>query len=406
MEKVRNQMKKVGIIAVLVCLIVVMPVLAQDGVTAVDIRYDEVVTDTITEEAFFDWWILPAREGDVIEVVMDASEGLVPLIGLLDEGRNLVARSDDDGVAEVNGRALLRYTALQDGEYIIVATREGNENGTSTGSYTLSVRRANVTAPNTTNELQPVEFRCGEFTAITATTILFDDDPDVNAFYRISVYGLDDFQPVIHISFIENELTDCSRDAQQMMGDSLSLPDGTTFTVDEDTSDHAAQVNIRATGVPVGAVTVLVGSEDGAPGRYVLVLEGFSIAAPGDRDLMTVRIGPRARATDMQFYMLAGERTRLDPFLLWEVDDFTEIICDDIGRRDCTAVPSFEGSSITLTAGGGRTLTSDRFDAGLLLNPGTPDPMYLRLGSRGDATAGSYSVVILGELPPATTDSE
>ena len=47
------------------------------------------------------------------------------------------------------------------GDYIINTTRDGNADGATTGTYNMTVRRANSENVNL-NPLQPVEFRCGE----------------------------------------------------------------------------------------------------------------------------------------------------------------------------------------------------------------------------------------------------
>jgi hypothetical protein len=46
------------------------------------------------------------------------------------------------------------------------------------------------------------------------------------------------------------------------------------------------------------------------------------------------------------------------------------------------------------------TLTGDRSDAGLLINPGNPDPVVVQLSSREGKTHGTYALVFIGQLPP------
>ncbi len=397
-------MKKTISLIILFCLALTIPALAQDDINSVgNMSYGDVVEDTLTEVAFFDWWHIQVGAGDVVYVEMIAADGLVPLVGLLDSGGNLVARSDGERIAEINGVADLQYVAEIDGRYTIVATRDGNENGTSTGSYTLAVSLMN---PDTERPdlYQDVEFRCEDFIVTTAATIIFDEDAEQIEFFRVSVYGLDGFQPAIRAHTETNDFTYCSHDTLDMGGDSFTLPGEETLPlpdVEDDVNlDQAARLNLRSTGIHFGPITYTIGSEDGSPGRYMAVIEGFSISPSSDRDYLTVQLGPLARETEMLLYMVGAENTRLDPLLRQIFEDNPEIICDDAGRRDCANVPSITGAGATITSGDGVRVIGDRLDAGLLLNPGNPDLMILEMTSRGGETHGEYALIIIGELPP------
>jgi len=68
----------------------------NDDLTIAPIAFDQIVADTITEMAIYDWWQISLQADDVIVVDMQAFEGLSPLIGILAPDNELVARSDAD----------------------------------------------------------------------------------------------------------------------------------------------------------------------------------------------------------------------------------------------------------------------------------------------------------------------
>jgi hypothetical protein len=368
------------------------------------INYDDVVSATITNSAVFDWWGIEAQAGDVIYVQMVARDGLAPLIGILSPGGDLKVCSGGvvpncGGDSVPDGTVEVEYTAEIAGKHRIVATRQGNLQGTTIGSYTLTVRRAN--APNTViNPFQEVEFRCNDMLVTTAATITFAEDASQTEEYRISVYGLDGLQPVIRVYLEDIDFTDCSQDAKAMLLDSFTLPGEETRTVTDTENKLQAQLIIKDA-PQVGFVTLTIGAEAGLPGRYMVVIEGFSIGSPGDVDSIEARLGPLAKDTEMFVYMVGSANSRLDPFMqLGTNDPFAEdqVLCDDAGRRGCEDVPAFTGAGVEFSDGA--KVWGDQFDAGLRLAPGNPDPISLEFRSKNDNTHGDYAVVIIGELPP------
>ncbi len=386
-------------ILLLISLALVCPVLAQDDTpTVAAIDYDAVVEETISDAAFFDWWRLQAAEGDVLMITMTARDGLLPLIGLLDPTGDLVATSAD---GQINGTVQLEYTTLQEGPYTIIASRVDNVDGTSTGSYALEVRRANP--PEQLQNLhQPVTFTCEEGEVVTAATLEFAEDIPVDGAgltHRITVYGIDGFQPVIYVEFhSDQDFQTCNTDANQTLDDTFTLPGEAPRTVTADNLHTVSQLTLSGAEL-MGVITLRIGSLDGTPGRYMALIEGFTIDPDDDSDLFEVRVGPRAAAdTALHIYMAAAENSRLDPFM--EILDDSNITCDDAGRRGCEMAASFAGAGAVLHNSGGMTLTGDRSDAGLLLAPGSPDVIVpVLLSSRQAGTHGGYVLVVIGELP-------
>ncbi|MBA3873661.1 MAG: hypothetical protein H0X30_31395 [Anaerolineae bacterium] len=383
----------------LVLLSSVLPALAQDqtdSVTVTEITYDSVEQDTITNKAFYDWWRIQASAGDVVVVEMGGSDGLAPLIGILDTSGNLVAKSTE---GEPNQSVSMDFTVPKDGQYTLVATRVGNGDGTTTGRYAIRVRKANP-AEDTTNpdQYETVTFACQNFEATNVVTLRFAEDPRPNLRYRITVYGLDGFIPVIRLNFDvpgQAPYEICNTNADATLNDSFTVPGEAARTITKDNIATASQL-LFAGADKAGFVNVTIASKDGTPGRYFAVIDGFSIGTPSNSDLYDVRIGPLAKLTPLTVYMVAAENSRLDPYMKWGSGNME---CDDAGRGDCKAVPTFNKAGVTLHEGTGTTITGDRSDAGLVLAPGTTDIMTLEMASREGITYGDYALVLLGQMP-------
>jgi hypothetical protein len=380
----------------LLLLLSAAPLLAQDTSLSADISYGSVVEDTLTEEAFFDWWTIQAGAGDQMVVDMAASGGLEPLLGILDSGGTLVTRSEEGAP---NSTITLEYTVPTAGQYIIVATRAGNQNGTSTGTYSLRVRRANAPV-QTVNDLQDVTFRCESYEVTTAATLRFAEDRQPDLSHRVTVYGLDGFQPVIRFYTDQPQPFElCNTNADETIGDTFTLPGEEPRTITADQLDTVSQMVVSGA-EEAGTLIFTIGSRDGAPGRYMAIIEGFSIEPRDDVDALDARIGPlAAQSTSLLVYMVAAPNSRLDPFMLLPGEE-TDLTCDDAGRRGCLDVLSFDGAGAVIHEGGGTELIGDRSDAGLLLTPGNPDSMVIELSSRDGRTHGGYALVVIGELPP------
>jgi hypothetical protein len=391
-------MMKVLFTTLLCALAILLPAQAQDPETpsVLPIIYDAEVTETITQNAIYDWWQIEALSGEQMVVDMWASDGLQPLLGLLDQSGTLILRSQD-GAAD--GTVRIEFTIPQDGTYTIVATRVGNLQGTSIGSYFLTVRQAN--APETGPDYQPVTFRCEDFEVETVATVVLEDDPIPEQSYRITLYGLDGLEPVLHIAF-RNPQDDstyefCNTDAVRMSEDTFTLPGEEIRQVTPESLPNMSQITVNGVD-EVGRVEIIIGSRNGSTGRYMLVMDTFSIATVDDVDVVEARIGPLAATrTLMHAYMVAVPGSRLDPFMEWGANGQR---CDDAGRGDCRGIVSFAGAGFTINEGEDLFLIGDRSDAGLLLGPGTPDTMSLVLSSSGGRTYGNYALVVIGEMPP------
>lgn len=108
---------------------------------------------SITEADPYNVWTVRFEAGDTVNVNLSSIGGnLDPYLGILNQDQSavLVENGDNDG----DRVASVAYTFDQDGTYLIVATRFGVWDGSSTGSYTLTVKVASdETTPTTPNNV-------------------------------------------------------------------------------------------------------------------------------------------------------------------------------------------------------------------------------------------------------------
>jgi hypothetical protein len=381
------------------------PVVVEDFIT-----YGETVEGTITARGIYDLWRFYAQAGDMILVTMAAADGLAPLVGIASIGGDIIARSDValDGSslpdAGPNETITLEFQIPEEGRYTVVPTRVGNLDGTTTGSYSLTLELTGSAPGRIGGDLPEVTFRCGAEIVTTAAVLEFLAAEHMNE-YRISVYGLDGFRPLIRATIGDNDLiTDCGADAQHMGGDRVILPDGETFALPEDSTviTSGAQYGLRGVG-DLGRMNLTIGSIDGSAGRYVIVVEGFTLAYPGEEHVLDIRPGPLTKSTEMLVYMMRDGVSRIDPYIYQvlitgeDEMEYTEIACNDAGLRGCEEVPALTGAGVIFN--NGKELLGGRFDAGLRLDLASGEVQRLFLNSRARNARGDYAVLILGELP-------
>lgn len=398
----------------ILCLIIIglwlMPTYAQepaptDTITRLPIPYDVPVTGIITDSSYFDFWLFYATEGDEVLVRMMGADGLAPLIGIAGSNREVIVRSDMDanGVqlpdAEPNSVAELRFTipAGRSGEFSIVATRVGIESGTTEGVYQLVITQTSSDAIRRDQARQAVEFRCGDQIVTSALNIQLPD-PRQPTNYRLTVYGLEDFQPAIRIfGGAEDNYQFCTTDGQKTVGDSVAFWDESAITIGDDTT-HTAQYGINSVG-GAGQITFTIASVNGGRGRYIAVLEGLVLSEANQANPLDLQMGAIALGSPVTVYMVKHDATRIDPYIR-QVNIETENWCDDAGGRGCEGVPS--ASSIRIALFDGVVVQGDRFSAGLTLTSETLDLINLQFMSRANQAIGGYYLVFIGELPELT----
>ena len=379
----------------------------RDFPLEVPITLGSTVGDTITEEALYDWWVVNLNEGDTILIEMQGYDGLAPLIGVLDNSRQVIARSDDSGDAEVDGLATLEFRAEQAGEYRIVASRAGAASGSTTGTYTLLATLIS-SIPTRQNLAAETQFRCDTLLINNALSLHFAEDvvipPDLTPgapveSYLITVASFDAFEPAIRVvSETIGAQLDCTRDASRMPGTTFNIPGHPSLTVTD--SAHAAQVAAISTAADLllGDLVITVGGLEGTSGRFVVLLQGRRLDSRRAPDVLNVKLGPRARHSTMTVYMIADKDSRLDPHLtLTNADGIVLAECDDAGARECADVPSARGLRV-VGADGSVIVEGGRYDAGLIFQLNSAEPFSLYMGSRNFDTTGPYAVLIIAEF--------
>jgi hypothetical protein len=410
-------MKKIiSSICLTLAILIPLSVSAQDDQPLVaDINYDMTVQESITDHAFFDWWRLEVALGDTLMITMNAADGLQPLLGLLDENSELMTRSDLEQVAEVDGMAFIQYTAVTAGQYTIIASRDGRDQGTTTGAYLLTVNNRNNEQSSRPNPFLETEFRCSEWLLTNALTFQFSEDyirpetiapGEVTEYYRVSVYGLDGFEPVMRIlaNVLLDRPLDCTDSSQASEGNQLDLPflDEPYIVTDKNT-DNVTIVTITNSGDgdPLGNITISIGAKEGTSGRFIVVLEGLELHERDDDDEILLRRGAFAGDSPLDIYMIGESDNRLDSFL--EIQDEeaeadSSLMCDDIGRDDCADFPELAQSTIMISEDE-KLYTADKFDSQLRFDSPDNTPIKVKFHSREYNTDGKYVVVFVGELP-------
>ena len=387
----------------LVLLVPLSRTLAQpddDAPTVAPLNIGATITETITENAIFDWWVIELDAEQTINITMTGADGLAPLLGLLNEQSTLVTRSQD---GQPNGTVTLSYTAEESGEFRIVATRVGNQSGTTTGRYTLQAGEPSTAQPTpTANPYREVTFTCSgadEFTNLL--TLEIEEDPDQSDLVDVSVYGLDGAQPILRntLEFDFEPFADqfCVQGEQDGVGggvgDRLQLPGEDELTFE----GGIPKTNFN----PPGAfdIQMNIGAEDLDGGHFVVLISGFTVAPDGDRDLLEIGRGPLAQDTPLDVYAVSDKSSRLDTFVE-RIDAGTTVLedCDDAGQRDCEQVPPIDGLE-WYSAEYDRTVRGGRFDGGLRLPTGTPEQQRVLFGAFDGRTSGDYTIVIIGEIP-------
>lgn len=382
----------------------------DEGFLDQTINYGQTVEATISDESPFDFWRFYGTQGDSVTITMVGANGLAPLVGLATQGFTLLARSDqqpDGSVQDAlpNASVEVTFTIPETGEYVINASRAGNVNGTTTGSYALTLTISDSAA--TGGESQDVTFLCGRDEATTAVTLTLVEDRDYSGVYRITVFGLDGFRPVIRMEADSPGETSCSADGTTLGGASYQIPDEDEVTLSEEPPENVVQLIISEVGESGGAV-ITVGSIDGVPGRFLMLIEGVSLKPVGDVDRHNVRIGPLAASAptpaELLLYAIHAPETRLDTAINGFVDDpqADQVGCDDAGRRDCADVPFADQFRVALPDG--LIVQGDRLDAGVRIATGSTARVFLDISSRSNRTDGNYYLVLLGGLPQRTAD--
>jgi hypothetical protein len=390
-----------ALLVYLLLLSISLPTQAQNTPTSAPIAVDVPVSDTITDAAPFDVWEFSALPGEQYRADMQAADGLAPLLGLRAPSGDIIVASNqfDNGTtqdAEPDDLITIFFEIPAVGDYALVATRVGTDNGTTQGSYTLTMTMI-AAAPEPDDAYVDVAFRCSTTKVTTAVVIQFHEQSVPEGGYRITVYGFDGFDPVIRLGGDDGSTgapCELARLLEEQFAFEFGIGERGDFTF------AAADITgVARLDVPIEQseqVRITVGSRDGASGRFALHIDGFTIEAAGDSDALTLRSGPFARDEAVTMWMLRDGLSRLDPILAAPEGIAN---CADLGLRSCS--DGLTGASVRVFSEGAVQLSSDRLDAVVHFETTGLEPIELIAASQNPRTTGAYMLWLFGMLPSA-----
>lgn len=123
-----------SIIAVM--LVLVVPTYGQNDSNR--LVYGQTIGGVIDNDQFRRLYVFSGEAGDTVSLAMSATEGdLDPYLVLMTPTGNVIAVSDDDGAS--NNAVITAQVLPMSGDYFIVGTRFGQEHGTTSGNFQLSL---------------------------------------------------------------------------------------------------------------------------------------------------------------------------------------------------------------------------------------------------------------------------
>ncbi|MCU0464624.1 MAG: hypothetical protein MUF38_08640 [Anaerolineae bacterium] len=370
------------------------------------IERDQTVVETITEVAFFDLWRFYGTAGEEYEVVMAGSGGLAPVVGVRAASGDVFASSDqlEDGtilLSEPDSEAILRFTVPFSGELVLIASRDGLDNGTTTGSYRLTLSLL-AAAPEAPDPYTDVTFRCQSEVATSVAVVEFGDAGETAPELRLTVWA--SFPPVIRVGDgggTDGSPTLCALpDPQDGVSDAPPIISGGNIPLGE-RSFSATGENMLAESASFsisprdaqGSVTMTIGSLEPGLGVFVARIDGLQLEGIADSDVVVLRHGPFARDGVLRLAAQAEEGIRLDmQVTASEVEGVAA--CPDWGLRSCVLR---DWREIDI-AYGGEALTFDILDAVAEMATGEIEPVSFVLAGGNPNVEGRYTLWLFGAL--------
>ena len=140
----------------------------QNGGT---LQYGDQITATIQDDEYRHLYAFHGNENDVVSIRMTQTSGnLDAFLVLTDTDGEILAISDDDGNSVNDEISFKRLPA--EGRYFVIATRFGQEYGTTTGNYRLELERLGAEAQQNA-VLQYGDSVFGRITASSPMTFYF-----------------------------------------------------------------------------------------------------------------------------------------------------------------------------------------------------------------------------------------
>jgi hypothetical protein len=376
------------------------------------ISYGQTVTGSLDDVNYITGYCFKGTTGDKVTINLIATSGdLDTYLGLSDDTGSTVYAENDDADSGTDSQII--FTLPEDGQYVIVVTRFGLDEGTSTGNFSLSLSSdSGTTLPADEGEDVSIYVTCDTGERIRGGVQFSFINVNPGFSYTVTAVGIDDFDPVLAVE-TQPGIGECNDDTPAASGSVVAVPDEGRVVGDATT----AQVRFTSPrrGFPIN---ITVGSYDDDPGRFVLIIEGLAIQPADELDGFSIRVPSDVAEEPLGVYMIA-RYVDLDPYLAMgmgdgltnayvdgnfdpELVDYDDIEyplfeCNDAGLDECSDMPGFPGGPIAIA--NGSDYNPGSVDAGLMLTPNSSNPMLFVFGSNDSQSTGTYAIMIIGTVP-------
>lgn len=254
-----------------------VPVLHHaEAVGASSIAYGQTVTGQINNQNYFEVWQFQGTKGDHVQIAMRGDGKLDSYLGLLDgTSQNVLIEDDDSGG---NMDAYIETTLPATDSYIIVATRNGFDSGSSTGQYQLILKggagpQANVQTvsnPGTTTQPQQVSpgvYLMGELPMSTQMPGTISS----NSYAQIYPIQLQKGTDLLVAMFADKSSLDCYLIFADSQGNLLTEDDNSGSQVQGSRTDSFLRLTIPKTDTYLIGATRAGMDQGTTTGNYVLI---------------------------------------------------------------------------------------------------------------------------------------
>lgn len=417
-------LKFLSSIAILVLLIGLVPSasaqLGQENYCneAISMVYGDSVSGQITNANFVAIYCFNGNANESINVNLSVTNGtLDPLILISDPAiEDIYVNSLE--TTQSNPRSLsLDFTLPSTGQYLIAVSRVGVDEGTTTGGFSLSLSGGSA-RPQPTGEEFSINVTCTEAGRTTQEVrggiqfSFINVNPGYS--YTATVFGLDDFDPVLAVEHGEGIGT-CNDDSPAASGSELAVPGYGYVQANNLTSQ--VRFSTARQGDPVN---ITVGAYGGGSGQFVLIIEGLAISPSDELDGFVIRV-PSSLAMEPLGVYIVSRYTDLDTVMeLWQGEGLNQAFdsagnfypesidynnlsvileCDDAGAGTCADTPAFPSSGTGVVISNGSSYIAGSTDSGLIVTPNSSDPMLFVFGSYNSASSGPYAIMVIGNVP-------
>ena len=310
------------------------------------LQYGDSVLGRITQEEPLAFYFLRAQRGDVINITMRRTSGdLDPHLDLATgDGTVMVSNDDDPNAAGTLDAGISDYTILEDGIYLIVATRFGREAGDTDGSYVLSLSQTptdelgtglenarlidyGTTLEGAIDDETPFRYfqfdaRRGDVITVTLTAESGNLDPEVK---------------LLSTDFVEMAQDDNSGDGQDARLAAITLPASGTYTL-------IATRNREADGQTEGTFAIQLNGRAGVTGgRALEIMYGATVTGQLDGDKVSEEYVFFGREGDIVKIAMERASGDLDSLVtLYDSDRKQIAFDDDSGDNKDALIQRFE----------------------------------------------------------------